>query len=56
MVVTEWEQFRALDLEEMASVMASSVIVDLCNISSPEEVIRRGFHYCGIGRPKPLAY
>jgi len=55
-VVTEWEQFRALDLEEMASIMASSVIVDLRNIYSPEEVIRNGFHYCGIGRPKPLAY
>ena len=55
-IVTEWEQFRALDLEEMASIMASSVIVDLRNVYSPEEVIRNGFHYCGIGRPKPLAY
>ena len=55
-IVTEWEQFRALDLKEMASIMASSVIVDLRNIYSPEEVIRNGFHYCGVGRPKPLAY
>jgi UDPglucose 6-dehydrogenase len=55
-IVTEWEQFRALDLKEMASVMASSVIVDLRNIYSPEEVIRNGFHYCGVGRPKTLAY
>jgi UDPglucose 6-dehydrogenase len=55
-IVTEWEQFRALDLPKMASIMASSVIVDLRNIYSPEEVIRNGFHYCGIGRPKPLAY
>jgi UDPglucose 6-dehydrogenase len=55
-IVTEWEQFRALDLKEMASLMASSVIVDLRNIYSPEEVIRSGFHYCGVGRPKPLAY
>jgi UDPglucose 6-dehydrogenase len=55
-IVTEWEQFRALDLEEIASNMASSVIVDLRNIYSPEEVIRYGFHYFGIGRPKPLAY
>jgi UDPglucose 6-dehydrogenase len=55
-IVTEWEQFRALDLAELASVMASSVIVDLRNIYSPEEVTRNGFHYCGIGRPKPLAY
>jgi UDPglucose 6-dehydrogenase len=55
-IVTEWEQFRALDFEKMASIMASSVIVDLRNVYSPEEVIRNGFHYCGIGRPKPLAY
>jgi UDPglucose 6-dehydrogenase len=55
-IVTEWEQFRALDLQEIASIMASSVIVDLRNIYSPEEVVRNGFHYCGIGRPKPLAY
>jgi UDPglucose 6-dehydrogenase len=55
-IVTEWEQFRALDLKEMASIMASSVIVDLRNIYSPEEVMRNGFHYCGVGRPKSLAY
>ena len=55
-IVTEWEQFRELDLKEMASIMASSVIVDLRNIYSPEEVMRNGFHYCGVGRPKSLAY
>src|SRR5437899_2834731 len=55
-IVTEWEQFRALDLKEMASIMASSVIVDLRNIYTPEEVMRYGFHYCGVGRPKSLAY
>jgi UDPglucose 6-dehydrogenase len=33
-IVTEWEQFRALDLKKMASIMASSVIVDLRNIYS----------------------
>ena len=55
-IVTEWEQFRALDLKEMASIMASSVIVDLRNIYSPEQVMRAGFHYCGVGRPKSLAY
>ncbi|WP_024506553.1 UDP-glucose/GDP-mannose dehydrogenase family protein [Bradyrhizobium sp. ARR65] len=55
-IVTEWEQFRALDLKELSAVMASSVIVDLRNIYSPEEVMRNGFHYCGVGRPKPLAY
>ena len=54
--MTEWEQFRALDLKEMAAIMATPVIVDLRNIYSPEEVARNGFHYCGVGRPKALAY
>jgi UDPglucose 6-dehydrogenase len=55
-IVTEWEQFRALDLKEMASIMVCPVIVDLRNIYSPEEVARTGFLYCGVGRPKSLAY
>jgi len=55
-IVTEWEQFRALDLRQLASIMASSVIVDLRNIYSPEEVRQNGFLYCGVGRPMPLAY
>ncbi|HLZ01616.1 MAG TPA: UDP-glucose/GDP-mannose dehydrogenase family protein [Bradyrhizobium sp.] len=55
-IVTEWEQFRALDLKELALIMASPVIVDLRNIYSPEEAARHGFHYCGVGRPRPLAY
>jgi UDPglucose 6-dehydrogenase len=54
--VTEWEQFRALDLKELASIMASPVIVDLRNIFAPDEVRRNGSHYSGIGRPKPLVY
>lgn len=55
-IVTEWEQFRALDLKELATVMATPVIVDLRNIYSPEEVSRNGFLYCGVGRPQPVAY
>ena len=50
------EQFRALDLKEMASIMVCPVLVDLRNIYSPEEAMRNGFHYCGVGRPKSLAY
>jgi len=55
-IVTEWEQFRALDLKELASIMVCSVIVDLRNIYSPEEVMRNGFLYCGVGRPNSAAY
>jgi UDPglucose 6-dehydrogenase len=55
-IVTEWSQFRALDLKELAAIMACSVIVDLRNIYSPEEVEREGFLYCGVGRPSAVAY
>jgi UDPglucose 6-dehydrogenase len=55
-VVTEWEQFRALDLRELATIMACPVIIDLRNIYSPEDAMRTGFHYCGVGRPQPATY
>jgi len=55
-IVTEWEQFRALDLKELSMIMACPVIVDLRNIYSPEEVRRNGFLYCGVGRPKSVVY
>jgi UDPglucose 6-dehydrogenase len=55
-IVTEWEQFRALDLKGMAATMASPVMVDLRNIYSPDDVTKNGFLYCGVGRPQPLTY
>ncbi|MCF2522426.1 UDP-glucose/GDP-mannose dehydrogenase family protein [Bradyrhizobium sp. G127] len=55
-IVTEWEQFRALDLKKMATIMATPVIVDLRNIYSSDEVSRNGFLYCGVGQPQPVAY
>jgi UDPglucose 6-dehydrogenase len=51
-IVTEWEQFRALDLDRLKSVMAKPVVVDLRNIYRPEEMRRHGFIYEGLGRPK----
>jgi UDPglucose 6-dehydrogenase len=49
-IVTEWEQFRALDLPKLKSIMKQPVIVDLRNIYRPEEMIRHGFVYESIGR------
>jgi UDPglucose 6-dehydrogenase len=51
-IVTEWEQFRALDLKRLKEVMAQPVIVDLRNIYRPEEMSRHGFIYESIGRPR----
>jgi UDPglucose 6-dehydrogenase len=51
-IVTEWEQFRALDFDRLRQAMASPVLIDLRNVYRPEEVVRRGFVYEGIGRAK----
>ena len=52
-MVTEWEQFRALDLDRLRSAMANPVIVDLRNIYQPDEMARRGFVYESVGRSRP---
>jgi len=49
-IATEWEQFRALDLERLKDTMACPVIVDLRNIYRPEEMAKLGFIYESIGR------
>jgi UDPglucose 6-dehydrogenase len=51
-IVTEWEQFRALDFERLKTVMARPVLVDLRNVYRPEEVARHGFVYESVGRPR----
>ena len=49
-IVTEWEQFRALDFARLKTVMERPVLVDLRNIYRPEEVARHGFVYESVGR------
>ncbi len=49
-IATEWEQFRALDLGRLKSVMARPVIVDLRNIYRADEMKRANFRYIGVGR------
>jgi len=51
-IVTEWEQFRALDFARLKTVMARPVLVDLRNVYQPEEVARHGFAYESVGRGK----
>ena len=51
-IVTEWEQFRALDFARLRGVMAKPVLVDLRNIYRPDELARHGFAYEGVGRGK----
>jgi UDPglucose 6-dehydrogenase len=49
-IVTEWDAFRALDLDRLKNEMAAPVMVDLRNVYRPEELRRRGFKYASIGR------
>lgn len=49
-VVTEWLEFRQLDLKKVAAVMASPVLIDGRNIYNPDEALAAGFDYAGIGR------
>jgi UDPglucose 6-dehydrogenase len=53
-VVTEWVQYRTLDLEQIKATMARPVIVDLRNVYRPDEVRALGFTYESVGRaPEP---
>jgi UDPglucose 6-dehydrogenase len=49
-IVTEWEQFRALDLGRISDLMACPVIVDLRNVYRPEDMKKHGFAYSCVGR------
>lgn len=49
-IVTEWEQFRALDLTRLKSAMAKPVVVDLRNVYRPDEMAKYGFSYSSVGR------
>jgi len=49
-IVTEWAQYRALDLTRLKREMTGSIVVDLRNIYSPREMEECGFDYASIGR------
>ncbi|HQX54639.1 MAG TPA: UDP-glucose/GDP-mannose dehydrogenase family protein [Pyrinomonadaceae bacterium] len=49
-IVTEWNQFRALDLERVKSLLVEPKIADLRNIYEPKEMREMGFEYVGVGR------
>jgi UDPglucose 6-dehydrogenase len=49
-IITEWDQFRALDLERIKTLMKRPVLVDLRNIYKPADMRERGFVYTSVGR------
>jgi len=50
-LVTEWVQYRAMDLDRLKEVMAHPVVVDLRNVYRPDEMAAHGFIYESVGRP-----
>jgi UDPglucose 6-dehydrogenase len=54
-VLTEWNQFRGLDLERVRSLLRRPIVVDLRNIYEPGDMLAQGFSYTSIGRPVPPA-
>jgi UDPglucose 6-dehydrogenase len=49
-IVTEWEQFRALDMRRIKELLRQPLIIDLRNIYAPDEVRRHGLQYMSVGR------
>jgi len=49
-IVTEWNQFRSLDLERIRSLLARPAVVDLRNLYQPEKMRESGFEYEAMGR------
>ena len=49
-ILTEWDQFRALDLNRVKQLLRQPVMVDLRNVYRPEDMRARGFRYASIGR------
>ena len=52
-IVTEWEDFRALDLSRLKTIMRAPIMVDLRNVYDGDELRDAGFRYTGIGKPQP---
>jgi UDPglucose 6-dehydrogenase len=50
-IITEWDEFRALDLDRVKELMRRPLMVDLRNIYKTEELHTRGFTYVGVGGP-----
>jgi UDPglucose 6-dehydrogenase len=54
-IITEWNEFRALSPDRLSALMRRKAIVDLRNIYNPDDMARAGFAYSSIGRPQRAA-
>jgi UDPglucose 6-dehydrogenase len=51
-IITEWNQFRNLDLDRLKAALRQPVLIDLRNVYEPDRVARMGFRYISVGRPE----
>ena len=51
-IVTEWNQFRKLELDRMQQLLKRPLIIDLRNLYEPAKMAAAGFHYVSVGRPE----
>jgi UDPglucose 6-dehydrogenase len=51
LILTEWDRFRALDLDRIKLLLKAPLVVDLRNIYNADDMTRRGFRYASVGRP-----
>ncbi len=54
-IVTEWDEFRALDLDRIATALRGKVLIDLRNVYDRSEAEEAGLEYYGVGRGRPAA-
>ncbi len=50
-ILTEWNEFRGLDVERIKEIMKAPVMVDLRNVYNPTDMVAAGFRYSSVGRP-----
>jgi UDPglucose 6-dehydrogenase len=51
-ILTEWNQFRKLELDRLHELLRRPLVIDLRNLYEPEKMASAGFHYISIGRPE----
>lgn len=49
-ILTEWNEFRSLDLKKVKALLSSPLVIDLRNIYKRQDMMKHGFHYVSIGR------
>ena len=51
-IITEWDVFRALDMDRVKTLLKTPTFIDLRNIYAPEDMAKAGFDYTSIGRSR----